>query len=757
MTISTETRSAGPFAGNGTTTEFAFTFKVFAASEVVITRKTVATGDEETLTQGSNLVVTLNADQDDDPGGTVTYTPDGAAMSSAYTLTIASDVEATQTVNIVNNDGFFPRLITRALDKLTILTQQIRSRALMIPAGDSASGNMTLPANRYGKYINFDEDNQPILVEGTGTATDAQLVTYTPAGTGAVATTVQTELRRRVNVAQFDALGDDTTVDYPAIANALAYLISLGGGDLYFPNTSTNKYYLGATPTGSVSLPVLTDTGTAFTAVNTSLQYHFYYLALQNIRFIGDGITLRSGVTNGGYIMLLNGPRDIVLDGVQFESVMTFNSGTGAVTQAGMNALGLASTTQDAERIRILNYRATNCYSALGCFGDGASAYRVRGVKMDNALCVGGEYGLAFQDNGDNVDFKNVRVINHNARAYFAFGVKGHTGKIHVSDPGYNNLFGNVLIKAYDYNTSDIDVKVILDQKTNGGIPQVAFQSQHYPATQPTPAVVRNVTVNMDDSGNTGSSVGFDYFKGATSSLVTAGAFTVGLDYQITSVGTTNFVAIGAASNTVGVRFTATGAGSGTGKATLIINSKIFTAINLAGVIYDGSTVTTNVVQNMSNLGLLNCDGLAPITGALSIVRNKYGFYRYPYSTYTPTITIGGSSAGITYSGQLGEYWVVGDRIKGTARVTLSSKGGLTGAVVLILPTTVADTAVPPVITGFGIANMAALNGPITGYLATASDQCVLLDQGAAATANIDGGTNLTNTSQFFVSFDYTA
>jgi hypothetical protein len=642
-------------------------------------------------------------------------------------------------------------------DRLWLMMQVLDAVSLRVAPGDSASGNMTLPANRFGKYINFDEDNQPILVEGTGTATDAQLVTYTPAGSGAVATTVQAALRRRVSVADKGAVGDDTTNDYSAIAAALADLIAAGGGDLYFPNTATNKYYLGATPTGSVSLPVLTDTGTAFTAVNTSLQYHFYYLALQNIRFIGDGITLRSGVTNGGYIMLLNGARDIVLDGVQFESVMTFNSGTGAVTQAGMNALGLASTTQDSERIRILNYRTVNCYSALGCFGDGASAYRVRGVKIDNALCVGGEYGIAFQNNGDDVDFKNVRVSGQNARAYFAFGVRGHTGKIHVSDPGYNNLFGNVLIKAYDYNTSDIDVKVILDQKSNGGIPQVAFQSQHYPATQPTPAVVRNVTVNMDDAGNTGSSVVFDYYKGNTSSLVTAGAFTIGLAYQITSVGTTNFVAIGAASNTAGVRFTATGAGSGTGNATLIIASKIFTAIALSGVIYDGSTVTTSVVQNMSNLGLLNCDALTSITGAISIVRNKYGFFRYPYATYTPTITIGGSSVGITYSGQLGEYWVVGDRIKGTARVTLSSKGGLTGAVILTLPITVADTAIPPVITGFGIANMAALNGPITGYLSTASDQCVLLDQGAAATANIDGGTNLTNTSQFFVSFDYTA
>jgi hypothetical protein len=47
-----------------------------------------------------------------------------------------------------------------------------------------------------------------------------------------------------------------------------------------------------------------------------------------------------------------------------------------------------------------------------------------------------------------------------------------------------------------------------------------------------------------------------------------AGSFVMGTEYRITYVGTTNFVAIGAPSNTVGTTFKATGAGSGTGTAT---------------------------------------------------------------------------------------------------------------------------------------------------------------------------------------------
>ena len=49
--------------------------------------------------------------------------------------------------------------------------------------------------------------------------------------------------------------------------------------------------------------------------------------------------------------------------------------------------------------------------------------------------------------------------------------------------------------------------------------------------------------------------------------IITAGAFNIGGTYTIVTVGTTNFVAIGASANTIGVVFVATGVGSGTGTA----------------------------------------------------------------------------------------------------------------------------------------------------------------------------------------------
>ena len=61
------------------------------------------------------------------------------------------------------------------------------------------------------------------------------------------------------------------------------------------------------------------------------------------------------------------------------------------------------------------------------------------------------------------------------------------------------------------------------------------------------------------------------------STTVNATALVVGYTYTILTVGTTNWVAVGATSNTVGVVFVATGTGTGTGTATWNSNIVPFT------------------------------------------------------------------------------------------------------------------------------------------------------------------------------------
>ena len=69
---------------------------------------------------------------------------------------------------------------------------------------------------------------------------------------------------------------------------------------------------------------------------------------------------------------------------------------------------------------------------------------------------------------------------------------------------------------------------------------------------------------------------------------VTAGSFVTGAVYRILALGTTNFMLIGAASNTIGAVFTATGTGSGTGTATASCIIKYYGTDNTAYYL-DGS------------------------------------------------------------------------------------------------------------------------------------------------------------------------
>ena len=52
----------------------------------------------------------------------------------------------------------------------------------------------------------------------------------------------------------------------------------------------------------------------------------------------------------------------------------------------------------------------------------------------------------------------------------------------------------------------------------------------------------------------------------------------------------------------------------------------------------------------------------------------------YQEGTWTPTITFGGASIGVTYAQQAGTYTIIGDRCFGTGYITLSSKGSSVGA-----------------------------------------------------------------------------
>ena len=157
MSISSSIRKAGPYACNGAAAAFPFSFKVFQASDVLVVQ-TDLSGVETTKALATDYTVTLNANQDSNPGGTVTM---NLAPVNGYLLTIGSQVTYTQGMVLTNTGGFFPQVINDMADRVVILVQQLYeklSRALTLPFSASSGVSTQLPSPVAGKVIGWRAD-----------------------------------------------------------------------------------------------------------------------------------------------------------------------------------------------------------------------------------------------------------------------------------------------------------------------------------------------------------------------------------------------------------------------------------------------------------------------------------------------------------------------------------------------------------------------------------------------------------------------
>jgi hypothetical protein len=117
MTVSTSVYKAGPYAGSGTTGPFTVTFRFLANSHLRVI-KTSTTGSETTLNLGVDYSVTGAGGA----SGTVTLT---SPLLTGEKLTIVRNVPLTQDTDYVFDDSFPAESHEQALDKLTMIAQQL--------------------------------------------------------------------------------------------------------------------------------------------------------------------------------------------------------------------------------------------------------------------------------------------------------------------------------------------------------------------------------------------------------------------------------------------------------------------------------------------------------------------------------------------------------------------------------------------------------------------------------------------------------
>ena len=126
MTLETTTSKA-VYTGNGATTEFPFSFKVWDEDQILVS----VTDAQGYVQETGEYSVTLSAG-----GGTVFYLHDGAPLPSGWKLAITRDMPFTQEDDYITGTRFDPEVIETALDKATAERQQLREqlqRAVILP------------------------------------------------------------------------------------------------------------------------------------------------------------------------------------------------------------------------------------------------------------------------------------------------------------------------------------------------------------------------------------------------------------------------------------------------------------------------------------------------------------------------------------------------------------------------------------------------------------------------------------------------
>jgi len=154
MTVSTTTTAVSA-AGDGSTTDFTFTFEILAAEDLKVIVVTDSTGAESEKTLTTDYTV---AGVGQVSGGTVTFV---TAPASGETVHIKrGNMALTQPTNYTPNDPFPAETHENALDRMALQIQQINEkvgRAVVRSETDSASAQLPTNETLKGKTLAFNE------------------------------------------------------------------------------------------------------------------------------------------------------------------------------------------------------------------------------------------------------------------------------------------------------------------------------------------------------------------------------------------------------------------------------------------------------------------------------------------------------------------------------------------------------------------------------------------------------------------------
>jgi len=363
--------------------------------------------------------------------------------------------------------------------------------------------------------------------------------------------------RKSINYSGTYSFDETSTVNYGysvAYDNAFGYLV----GD---PNDGTVYRYNTNLYTGEVELVQIITHGTSF---GTSITYHNNFVAISE----------PSSGTPKVYIYVTNTDSAFTTDLLEVQQIKTpggsSNFGYSIDFSRDGNYLYISEIFNSAiTNDRVYVYVKENIPLSAGYFVPG-QVYTITSIGTTNFKLIGATdnlVGITFVATGVGTGTGTANQITYRPSTYTSGYITAPSPQI---DYGYSlatDYNGDTLVvgaPSYDYNinTSNFGQSYVY----NRTLQQFEVQSNSilygyqtfnlgWTPTQVSTSVTYAESVN--------DFITVNYVAGI---IIDATNIVQGLDYKILSVGSTSFTSIGASANTVGTTFTATAAGTGTGK-----------------------------------------------------------------------------------------------------------------------------------------------------------------------------------------------
>lgn len=216
--------------GDGSTAALPFTWRILAKSDVIVLAKDPDTGEVTTLELDSDYTID-DADVNNDDGGDVVL--DDAAAWDGFDIWIIRNTARTQLVNIEPGGTFSAAQVMTALDRLTMIAQELyyRLRKALKFADASTFVDLDVPDLEAGEALHANEAADSVewkfpdgaLASGVVDVTAGQLtvsVTFDDIGTGSYIPFLQSNFGGDPTPSSITATGFTVTFTVPAPSGA---------------------------------------------------------------------------------------------------------------------------------------------------------------------------------------------------------------------------------------------------------------------------------------------------------------------------------------------------------------------------------------------------------------------------------------------------------------------------------------------------------------------------------------------------------